>query len=101
MEAWLKTPVPVKNDENPFEGYKVLHLIDDAARAIPVKFETILAFFQAFKLPSVGSEQPIVYQNACGMFTQDDGSFGMSVYFPPQTNFLYFPSNRKDGGWFL
>lgn len=77
VEAWLKTPAPAKNGKTPSEGYKILQIIGGQVNHVPMKYETFLAVTKAFRLPPVELNGTTHRQGACGVFPQEDGSFGV------------------------
>ncbi|CAG8956244.1 hypothetical protein HYFRA_00003624 [Hymenoscyphus fraxineus] len=54
MDAWLNTPVPIRDGKSPTDGYKILLLIEDVRNLdIHMKFKTLVGITKAFKLPPV------------------------------------------------
>jgi len=76
---WLDATVPLNEGNEPCAGYKILQ-IEDARfpEHIAMKSETFMAITQAFGLPPVELHVSSKLQGGCGMFLQEDGSFGMN-----------------------
>jgi hypothetical protein len=78
VQQWLDANVLSENGEQPCGGYKILQINIRRSSDIPVRSETFLAITKAFGVPPVELHISSTFQGGCGMFSQDDGSFGIS-----------------------
>jgi hypothetical protein len=76
LEHWLNETVPLKNGMQPCGGYKILQINIRRSSDIPVRSETFLAITKTLGVPPVELHISSTFQGGCGMFAQDDGSFG-------------------------
>ena len=78
LEAWLKTPAPLKDEKKHCGGYQILQINNEYnPETIPLKIESFEAVNKSFGIPPVQLHHATAVQGACGMFLQDDGSFGL------------------------
>ena len=78
LQQWLDASVLSENGEPPCSGYKILQINIRRSSDIPVRSETFLTITKAFGVPPVELHISSTFQGGCGMFSQDDGSFGIS-----------------------
>lgn len=95
LRNWLDSKTPLINEEQPCGGYKILQFDANTSEDVPMKEEDYIAMNEAFGLPPVGLHISTQKQGACGMFHNDDDSFGINHVLAPfdiaiLTNYLVF-----------
>ena len=82
VEHWLGTIAPSENGREPCGGYKILQFdAEVSAGFIGMKSDTFEAVNKAFGLPPVELHASSAGQGGCGMFREEDGSFGKNASF--------------------
>jgi hypothetical protein len=92
LRNWLDSKIPLKNDQQPCAGYKILQFDANTSGDIPMKREDYVAINEAFGLPPVGLHRSTKKQGACGMFRQDDDTFG--IYHVKMQSIRYYLANK-------
>ena len=80
IEAWLNERHPLRKEEQPSSGFKLIQINQPTTRTLNLSAKTYDSINRSFKLPPVLYHTASTLQGSCGMFVDSDGSYCKSIF---------------------